>query len=679
MDPYRPRPYGGYRPRPPHYYGRGGFRPNYIPGRPPMHHHPMTLPSTGRPPPMGNRVAMGGPGAVGGPTGANTVEANEGKLTTLFVGAIAPGITDVCLEKLLKAGGNLKTWKRMKDPEGNPKGFGFAEYEDPESVLRTLRVLGGENETHQGLTLTAMDGSGVQKKLIVKADDNVRNYLQQHQSTQPQPEIETKDKEALTKIYAYVDAINQGREPGTDEGEDTAMTEANTNQDEEGNENDSTKKQDNDKEPSSSTGITDDNDFINKELAFFKERAAQRDQEKQRIRDERREEEEYLRRRTRSPSSRRRRRQTSEERRSSRDDFIRGTTEQLSSSQTQEEMEMSDEELERRREEKHEKDVEVAFRQRERRLEGREATRLRNYERDIQRLKEAEERQIKEKEYWATRLAEWDDDIEIERGEEEFYMNRSRWRRHRELVRRREDERDEEDRRLEDQEIVDEQKRIEQKERMIRQKQEEEQRQREEEAKKVEETPRIAIKPTKISFNAPIKRISAMGGGEEEDEDEHGGRKRRVLVPLDYSDVEMALDSNNTNEDDEEGTSAEAMKAAGSPEIDQEERAKKVKELINSIPSSEQELWNWSVKWDQVDEELIDQKLKPFISKKIAEIVGAEDDEFVGFILDFVRQQRTPDSLVKELEMTLDAEALVFVMKLWRALIFETERKAAKL
>jgi RNA-binding protein 25 len=57
-------------------------------------------------------------------------------------------------------------WKRLRDQTGKPKGFGFAEYADPDSALRALRVLGGEGGS-QGVTLQALDGSDIKKKLIV--------------------------------------------------------------------------------------------------------------------------------------------------------------------------------------------------------------------------------------------------------------------------------------------------------------------------------------------------------------------------------------------------------------------------------------------------------------------------------------------------------------------------------
>ncbi|PKK60494.1 hypothetical protein RhiirC2_856817, partial [Rhizophagus irregularis] len=44
----------------------------------------------------------------------------------------------------LQTCGTLKSWKQVKDQFRNPKGFGFAEYADADSVLHVLRVLGGE-------------------------------------------------------------------------------------------------------------------------------------------------------------------------------------------------------------------------------------------------------------------------------------------------------------------------------------------------------------------------------------------------------------------------------------------------------------------------------------------------------------------------------------------------------
>lgn len=154
-----------------------------------------------------------------------------------------------------------------------------------------------------------------------------------------------------------------------------------------------------------------------------------------------------------------------------------------------------------------------------------------------------------------------------------YIHNSSRWRLERSGIRAHLDKEDENDRRLEAQEI-EERRRA-------------EEREREKQSASAtphtdENTPKIALKPTKLNLSVPIKRISAIGGGEEDDDDDEAGRKRRVLVPLEYDDDDVTLD--------------------GSSNVDPEERVRKIKELIDSIPSSEQELWAWPVKWDQVDE-----------------------------------------------------------------------------
>ncbi|KAL0090008.1 hypothetical protein J3Q64DRAFT_1393622 [Phycomyces blakesleeanus] len=585
MDPYRPNPYA-YRP-PGGHNSYGGPRPGgFIPHQRPFGN--QTLQSYNNPRPPSVRPPVQAPH-------------ESGKLSTLFVGAIATGVNDVWIERFLKACGSLRHWKRVMDQAGKPKGFGFAEYEDPDSVLRALRVLGGA-EGQEGVTLTAMDGSDTKKKLIVKVDDNVRNHLEQYQKTRTKTDTDAEaDKKALETIQELVQALQDGRDPDAPAREPT------------------------------------EEDLLSKELAVFKDRAVKRDQEKTR-RDQDRSRERW----PEHDSNRRR-----GDRFASRQDFHRGNTEHLSEPDGYVE---DDEENESRRQEQHEKDVLAAFQLREKRYEHRESTRLRNYHRDIQREEEDNERERTGREYWAQRLAEWDDEVEMDRGSQEFYVSRSRWRKSREDVKRREEERDDEDRRAEQHELDE-----------ARRQAEEEERARQETNvlnREPDEITKIEIKPRKLNFNLPIKRVPNMGGNEEEEDEEEGGKRKRVLVPLDYGD-DMTID--------------------GTSHLDPEERAQRVKELIGSIPSSEQELWNWPVKWNELDEDLISTKLQPFVSKKIVEIVGVQEDDLVDFILEFIRNKKPPTELVSELEMTLDEEAMMFVMKLWRALIFETERKFQRL
>jgi RNA-binding protein 25 len=85
----------------------------------------------------------------------------------------------------------LVRWKRVQDPTSQQwKAFGFAEYADADSLLRTLRVLGQDGQQPKGekpvgLELKAMDGSETVKALLVKADEKTRQFLDQYDESRP--------------------------------------------------------------------------------------------------------------------------------------------------------------------------------------------------------------------------------------------------------------------------------------------------------------------------------------------------------------------------------------------------------------------------------------------------------------------------------------------------------------
>lgn len=225
--------------------------------------------------------------------------------------------------------------------------------------------------------MKATDGSQIEKKLIVKADDNVRSYLEnyQHSSKQTTEEQDKEiDLEKYRTVLKYVTAISKGLSPA--EGDTATLSSEQLTT--EGH--------------SAETTQNNEQDSLARDLAMFKERAAQKDQDKR---------------------TERRRRSSTERRR----DFVKGSVDEK-------ELAMTDEEIERRRREKHERDVENAYRHREKRFENRQNAQLRDYEKDMKREKEEEERLVKDRAYWLERLANWDDEVEMEKGEEPYYSDR---------------------------------------------------------------------------------------------------------------------------------------------------------------------------------------------------------------------------------------------------------------
>ena len=61
---------------------------------------------------------------------------------TIFVGGITEGIGgDEGIERILQCAGNLRRWIRATDADNKACRFGFAEYEDPESLATAVEVL----------------------------------------------------------------------------------------------------------------------------------------------------------------------------------------------------------------------------------------------------------------------------------------------------------------------------------------------------------------------------------------------------------------------------------------------------------------------------------------------------------------------------------------------------------
>ncbi|KAG0349897.1 hypothetical protein BG005_010573 [Podila minutissima] len=682
-------------------------------GPPPMSQHRVMRPPYGSAPPPAAAPATRPPGSGATSSGAFVIGgALPDKMNTVFIGSIAPGISNAVMEKLLKTTGNLVKWKRVKDPTSQQwKAFGFAEYADADSLLRTLRVLGQDGQQPKGekpvgLELTAMDGSGTVKALLVKADEKTRQFLDQYEEARPRTIHDTeKDKVALANAKKTIQQMKDGTLDLT-ESDDTDL-------------NNNIKEGTGSREPSkpihpgdilaaaaiSASEAAADQDLpeeqkeqIDRELNFFRERAALKEKEKK--------EEEERANRGRSGRQHHHHREREREKESEstatssasrgggrdqgrRMDFVPasgsnhieiatsavGSTAPLA---TDDSAVDSDEE-DRIRQERRDREQEQSYKDRERRWEQREAERARMYEKDKARDEEYAADMVGQKEAMAHRFAQWNDDVEKDKRHDDYYRDRSRWWQKRQTFLQKEERYDEQDREEEKGELEQEAKKA----------QEEataEAAAKESEAQAAANSESISGASTepvtlptsiKLSLTGGLKRSNASeeGSGQgtplagsagatefEGHEDDREVKKRRVLVPLEYSD----------DEGDSSTLSAEEKK----------KREQQIKDLIQSIPADAQGLWNWPIQWQYLaadNESILKEKIHPFVSKKVVELLGVQEDELTGFVVEHIRKKQPPQELVDELRNALDNDADVLVMKTWRMLIFETESKARKL
>ncbi|CAF1068893.1 unnamed protein product [Rotaria sordida] len=107
----------------------------------------------------------------------------------------------------------------------------------------------------------------------------------------------------------------------------------------------------------------------------------------------------------------------------------------------------------------------------------------------------------------------------------------------------------------------------------------------------------------------------------------------------------------------------------------QEEKRQAVRKLIESIPTKKEDLFTYTLDWSLLDANLMEKRIKPWVTKKIVEYIGEEEPTLTDFICSSIMSKKNADSILADIRVVLDDEAEVFVVKMWRLLVYEIEAK----
>lgn len=68
------------------------------------------------------------------------------------------------------------------------------------------------------------------------------------------------------------------------------------------------------------------------------------------------------------------------------------------------------------------------------------------------------------------------------------------------------------------------------------------------------------------------------------------------------------------------------------------------------------------------------ERMRPWISKKITDFLGEEELSLVDYIVSSTQEHVDAGEMLERLQTILDDEAEMFVLKMWRMLIFEIKK-----
>ncbi|THY03887.1 hypothetical protein D6D03_04103 [Aureobasidium pullulans] len=618
---------------------------------------------------------------------------------TIFIGGLVEGVPDDAqLEDILGAGGQgpvkLRRWTRVTDADGKPCRFGFAEYEDAGALQLATEIFKDVEVPlrEKGKLLKDEEGNVKKATLMVVVDQNSLEYIEKWSkpsAEELQFRLDTA-KDDLQRVLVQLSS-KDSLTNGADKNGDVVM--------EDGHKPDGAEVI---TIPVSAEDELSDipaemRETVAAEIKSFRDRSIQRDLERLR-------KEEELEAAERNRSAPRPSRLASPPPSAPsgpggvngvpvgpRDrtvagapsgpkgyrgaqmpkDYVDGVN-FVNGKQEDDDDPASDSELERRREEKKNAELEKVYLDQERRWLNVERRHIQALARaDAEEEAEQSARQQR-RESLAQKYREFDDEEELRRPTELFYRDRKAWIRARRDFKHAERSRDEKDRDDERKERAREQRKMDGARGLAD----------DFLAETGQELSRNATKPQPRAFTLNLGSLGANNAAREESEEPEEQQKKGVAKQQTMAEMEGLLD----DEEDNTLGSGDRKKAllravdfkplAAGEKMNDDERQAATRALAASIPTSLTDLFGWPVKWAHLPDSVIREQLRPYVQKKIFESLGVQEDMLVEVIEGVVRRHGRPEEIVEELSDTLDEEAEGLARKVWRMVVFFSESEA---
>jgi hypothetical protein len=602
----------------------------------------------------------------------------EERLRTIFVHKIPDGVGgEAGIQKLLNTVGRLRRWDSGQSHLSEHKGalFGFAQYEDPESLAAAVELLKDievplkkQSPTENPPTDEDDKFDGVEKETLkVEVDPSTTKYIESwKESRADDSAVEGRLSEARFALKQLLRDLFYPRLPsGRDAEGDTAMA-------------------------NGSNGLGDNIEVINipmapedeladipaemratvaAEIAAFRDRSNRRDLERLRKEEEFEEME-----RQRNGAPRKSRLESpppnnsnmvplgprgvpnapSGPRGQNRGvDFVNGGTTNGQQFRDDDDTDADDDELYNRELAKQRAEDDKVYLEAERKWVNRERQRAAALDRERERDKAETDGFARRRDEQLERDKNWDDDREASRKGHLYYRDHGQWIRERTAFRAAEAARDEMDRRAEE----DERRRAEVEMEHARDMADSFLERQAEEMERQPEAPAAPQRVT-ISFGAAAQKAAQRTAAARRtvaevegllDDEEQDQTTKRQLVPIKFEPI---TDTKTMSEEDIQNA---------------------VRALAHEIPVDREGLWAWDVKWDYLEESAIREKLRPFVEKKVVEYLGVQEQFLVDVVEEHLRKHQKPAELVETLSEALDEDAEDMVKKLWRMVIFFTE------